>query len=559
VGVWSAAGLATNSSLARARPLAGRLSLGALGLTLVLLVSAAWGTGVFYLLARLGTGSPVGLASMDGVHVYVGLVGAVFVVAKVARVGLRYRVEGVPSVVPWHRWMSWSLLVLYGAVFVTGVLALLPIRGRVANDIVDLHLLTSVWALVPTTWHVWHYRARALPYLRRWTRRPAGWRFWSALVLVALPTPALVAGAAAVSLLPEVLGGASWSPAALRGSYLHRIATSDGALIAAGDALYTSRDGVVWERIDLPVGAAGPAPPAGAPAGGGHEHGQPAPAGSITALAVGGDGTIFVGSAQGLFRSPGLDGPLERVPFGGGAVSALCADPADAGSLWVASAGGPLVTADGGRTWSSAVAGLEQPGSVAAIACAGGNVFASDTLGVYRWDAGRGSWARSSRQLLVADLTTSPDGRELYAASPTAGIQALGLPDGRWTRLEDAAPIHNHGGHLHGQPSAVAPVDGRLYAAGTAEGVSASADGGRTWTQLGGGLGEVTPAQVIGFRGSLLAATSGGLYRFPLRTAPPASPGWWLALIAAALAIGLVAAALGAPGPAPRRSRIRRG
>ena len=555
MGVWSAAGLATSSSLARARPIAGRLSPGALGLSLVLLVSAAWGTGAFYLLARLGAGSPLGLATMDGIHVYVGLAGGVVVVAKVARVGLRYRVEGVPGVVPWQRWMSWSLLVLYGAVFLTGVLALLPISGRVASDLVDLHLLTSVWALVPTTWHVWHYRVRALPYLRRWSRRAAGRRFWTALALAALPTPALVVGGAAVSQLPEVLGGASWSPAALHGSYLDRVATTpDGALVAAGDALYTSRDGVVWERIDLPVGAA-PPPAAGAPAAGGHQHGQPAPAGNITALALAPDGAVFVGNARGLFRSAGLDGPLEQVPYGGGAVSALCAG---AGTLWVASAGGPLLSADGGRTWSSGVAGLEQPGAVSAISCAGGDVFASDALGVYRWDAGRAGWARSSRQPFVVSLTPSPDGRELYAASPTDGLQALALPGGRWTRLEDAAPIHNHGGHVHGQPSSVAPVDGRLYAAGTSEGVSASSDGGRTWTQLGGGLGTDTPAQVIGFRGGLLAATSGGLYGFPLRAAPPASPRWWLAVVAAALAAGLVAAAVGALGPGPRAVRRAR-
>src|SRR5437879_456011 len=106
-----------------------RVSVGALGLSLVLCVSVAWGTGVFYLVARLGLPSPVGLALIDGLHVYVGLVGAVFLVVKVLRVGLRYRVLGVPDVVPWQRWMSWSLFVLYAVIFVSGVLILLPIPG----------------------------------------------------------------------------------------------------------------------------------------------------------------------------------------------------------------------------------------------------------------------------------------------------------------------------------------------------------------------------------------------------------------------------------------------
>jgi hypothetical protein len=76
----------------------------------------------------------------------------------------------VPGVVPWQRWLSWSMLVLYTAVFLTGVLLLLPIRGQAYADLVQLHLLTSVWALPLTTWHAWHYRAGALPYLRRWAR-----------------------------------------------------------------------------------------------------------------------------------------------------------------------------------------------------------------------------------------------------------------------------------------------------------------------------------------------------------------------------------------------------
>jgi hypothetical protein len=67
---------AAQASVARAWPDRGQLSLGALGLGLVLLVSVAWGTGVFYLLARLGYGSPVRLASLDGIHVYVGVLGA---------------------------------------------------------------------------------------------------------------------------------------------------------------------------------------------------------------------------------------------------------------------------------------------------------------------------------------------------------------------------------------------------------------------------------------------------------------------------------------------------
>ena len=84
----------------------------------MLLVSVAWGTALFYLAARLGVDARVNLSWIDAAHVYVGLVGGVFIVAKISRVRFRYRVAGVAEVIPWQRWISWSLLVLYAAIFV---------------------------------------------------------------------------------------------------------------------------------------------------------------------------------------------------------------------------------------------------------------------------------------------------------------------------------------------------------------------------------------------------------------------------------------------------------
>ncbi|HXM54365.1 MAG TPA: hypothetical protein VOB72_03175 [Candidatus Dormibacteraeota bacterium] len=540
------------SSLARVRPIVGRLSLGALGLALVLLVSAAWGTGVFYLLARLGETSPIRLASLDGIHAYVGLAGGVFVVAKVARVGLRHRVEGVPNVVPWQRWLSWSMLVLYGAVFVTGVLALLPVPGRIASGVIEMHLLTSVWALLPTTWHVWHYRARARPYVRRWARRAAGRRFWAAAVVLVLPAPLLVADAPAVSELPSVLGGAAWSPVApLKGSYLDVVAEApDGrTLVAAGDALYVSHDGgVVWLRTDLPAGSAPAAasPPAEDHAG--HEHGAPAPANPITALAVG-PGPVFVGTSGGLYAAASLDAQLAPVPLPGSAgVRALAMDAADPQTLWLASTAGPLHSADGGRTWTRQAAGLAQPAGAAAVAYLGGDVYLSDGTGVFRWTGA--AWTRVSAAASIGELSAA--GGSLYAAGAGGDLQVLAA--GRWTDLGQPAPVHTHHGHVHGQPATVTVVDGRLYAAGTSNGVSASANGGRTWTQLGGGLGTTTPGQVVAYRDALWAAGSDGLYRFPLTFAPGPAAEWWLLVIGLAVVAGVVAVALGAP---ERARRIR--
>jgi hypothetical protein len=565
VGVRPAGLAATaQSTLARAWPVRGRLSLGALGLGLVLLVGVAWGTGLFYLLARLGTGSPVRLASLDGIHVYVGIVGGVFVLAKVTRVGLRHRVEGVPGVVPWQRWLSWSMLVLYAAVFLTGVLLLLPVRGRPYADLVQLHLLTSVWALPATTWHVWHYRARALPYLRRWARRLAGRRFWIGLALVLLPVPLLPADAPAVSQLPGVLGGSTWSPVdALQGSYLDAIEQApDGTLVAAGDALYLSRDGVVWLRVDVPAVAA-PVPgsgqlsasgqPTASNPHAGHQHGQAAPPNPITTLAVGAS-QVFVGTPQGLFVS-GFAGPMQQVAFPAGGVRGLALDPADPAVLWATSVSGPLASSDGGRSWSRQAAGLVRPADVSAIATLGQDLFVSDGTGVFRWQPGPRSWVRTSSMPSVALLSAVPATGRLYASSESTDLQVLA--GGRWTDLGLPAPIHVHHGHLHGQPATVTAIDGRLYAAGTPDGVSASDDGGWTWTQLGGGLGGTTPNQVIGRQGSLWAATADGLYQFPLAVSGAATPGWWIMVLALAIGLGLVALGVGALDS--RRSRARSG
>ena len=115
-------------------------------------------------LGALIAGTAVVLAPVAKAEtVTVGLVGAVFLLGKVLRVGLRSRVRGIPSLVRWHRWVSWSLLALYGAIFVSGVLVLLPIHGRLYGNLLELHLMTSVWAVPPTTWHVWHYRRLAAP------------------------------------------------------------------------------------------------------------------------------------------------------------------------------------------------------------------------------------------------------------------------------------------------------------------------------------------------------------------------------------------------------------
>lgn len=501
----------------------------------MLIVSVAWGTALFYLAARLGMDPRVRLSLIDAAHVYVGLLGGVFISAKVARVRFRYRVRGVPEVVAWQRWISWSLLVLYSAVFLSGVLALLPIHGQLYEDLLNFHLLSSVWAVAPTTWHVWHYRHRAAPYLTRILPRGRTLRYWAGLALAILPALVVTSNPRSLSQLPDVLGGSVWSQTALGGSYLDRIATGpDGSLLAAGDALYVSRDGTVWTQIDMPaavIPATGGAP---SPA---HQHG--APSGKNLALSLAATGSsIYVGANGGLYRSDSLVGPLVDTGFPGKNVSAIAIDPADSGSIWAASSSGLMHSSDGGSTWTGTGAGLAKPNAVSALAWISGRLYAGDSSGIFLLDPVPNTWKRISTQPSVVDVTASPDGSQIYATSTSRGVDVL--DGGTWHSTASLASPHQAhlGGGSHPEVLSLAPVDGRLYAVGTAFGVSASADGGRTWSQLGGGLGDVEAAQIVAYQNSLLAATSSGIFRFPLSSGTAASAVWWTLVIAAVVLCG---------------------
>jgi hypothetical protein len=533
--------------------LAERLSVGALGLSLAILVSVAWGTGLVYLASRLGLGSVLRPALIDGVHVYVGLVGGAFLAVKIARVGFRHRVPGVAGVVAWHRWISWSLLVLYTVVLASGVALLLPLPGQTYGTLVDLHLLASAWALLPTTWHVWHYRRRALPHLPfRGRSGGRARRYWLALGLALAPTVALVAAPRAISQLPQLQQGPGWTRAALAGHYLDVVTTTPdgGSLVAAGDALYVSRDGATFSRVVPPAidpYANGQLSPALDIADGHANHEAPPSASLIHALAVGGE-AVYVGTNVGLFGADRLGEPLRQLAFDRNAVFSLTIDPSDPSAIWAASASGPMFSGDGGGTWTRLADGLRHPTDLAALAYAGERIFASDRSGVYEWSAPARAWERRLAMSQVVALAPAPDGVQLYAFSPSEGVAVL--QDGAWRRLASPGPAHGHaqgnGGHAHLELGGITTLSGRIYVAGTADGVTASADGGQTWTQVAGGMSSAGPIQLAVFRDQLWAGTPSGLYRLPLGTDPAPTTAWWMLVVSAAVGLGLAMAVLGA-------------
>lgn len=534
------------------RGLAARLSLGALGVSLVLFIAVAWGTGLVYLLARAGLPAPVGLAVNGAIHLYVGLVSVVFFGAKVLRVGLRRRVPGVAATTLWQRWISLSLLILYSGIYLTGLLAVLPLGSRLHGLAVNGHLLTSVWALVPTTLHLLHHRLRSLPFLTNFRQRRAPRRLWAGLGIALLAGLGFALAPRAVEPLAAAGAGPAWSPSGLDGVYLDRVvATHDGRLLAAGDGLYLSVDGARWRHVDLPSGNADaerlidlgikptsntPPPVAGGVHGG---HANNVNVGVIQALAVSPTtGYVYLATADGMYYSPWPEGPYLALPFAGQDVRALALDPGSSYQVWATTASGPQLSIDGGHVWTPVVSGLSSAATATALAFFHGDAYVSEAGGVYRFDFPSVSWRRVFGADDVASLDPSADGRFLYASGLNGGLNRY---DGRgWTSL-DVGAAHNHRAAGHSHAHGITEAFGRLYATGTRDGVTASGDGGSTWTPLQTALpvDEVTGA--IPFRGRLVAITTNGLYSIPAVPVPPPGSAWWtLLLFAAAVAGGAV-------------------
>ncbi len=494
------------------RTLASRLSVGALGVALVVLVSIAWGTGLLYLVVRIGLPSPVRLVFVDGVHIYVGLASIAFFAAKISRVGFHQQVSGVPELVLWQRWVSWGLLVLYSAVYGTGLLLLPPWPRVLREGLVNAHLLTSVWAAVLTTWHVWHHRSRALPYLPGAGRRLPH-RFWVGMALVILPMAGILTSPPALSPLTQNGAGGAWTPAALRGIFLDRMAISpDGqTVVAGGVGLYASQlPGGGWRRIDFPSDLV---------------LGLALPRGPVAA---------YVGTGEGLYASARIDGPYNRLPFPSWGVHAIAVDPDNPNTIWASSRDGFWRSRDGGVHWISESVGISYPREAWAITYFGGTVFASDAFAVYRWDGS--VWVRSSDQGFVVSLDATPDDQRLFATSMGQGIRVF---DGQRWKESDSGLAAKHGGvraiHITSLSQA---VGGRAFAATMLDGVAVSTDGGRSWAPLGAGLPTGSVWRVLPMGARLLAATDHGLYEYRLVETRSAGVGWWTILIAAALLTG---------------------
>jgi hypothetical protein len=482
---------------------------------LVVLVVLAWLSAVPYLLVGTGVRSPLRLATADAVHLYVGSAMVVFLVAKVARVGVRTAVPGVADLALWQRWLSWALGVGYAAVIVTGGLALVPWSAPVRGDLADAHLIASVWMVVPTTWHVVHHRARAYHRLRRLNaRRWLGF----ALLLVPLGAAALVGRAAA---LPTQTGaGAAWTPAGPR-AFLDRLAlTPDrGHLVAGGAGLFVEQVGDGrWSRVG-PFSADDP----------------------VLGLELPSRGpfAVLAGAVDGLWGAPRLEGPYERLPVQATDVHAVAVDSVQTDTMWASSDQGMWRTTDGGRSWALLSTGLADPRTAWSLQWRGESLFGSDAQAVYRWSGDH--WSRSSNQYGVVMLDPGPDD-QLVASSMGDGI---GFYDGRsWRSTRGGLIVHNHSGGPRGVHvvSVSFGAGGHAYVGTMEDGVEASLDGGSTWSQSWPQLASDGVAwRVLPMGSDLVAATDHGLLTYRLPAAGGAVWWWWLAVIGGALVVASVA------------------
>src|SRR5437660_10571185 len=132
-----------------------RLSIGAVGHLLLVLLALAWTSALLYLVVRTRLSVAINLAIVDTVHIYVGVASMAFFAALLAT-GQLPRVDA-PGKPPW---ISGSLLILYLALYATGVILLVPLGAGISRSVVTVHSLAAVCSVPPSA--VSYSRARPI-------------------------------------------------------------------------------------------------------------------------------------------------------------------------------------------------------------------------------------------------------------------------------------------------------------------------------------------------------------------------------------------------------------
>ena len=340
---------------------------------------------------------------------------------------------------------------------------------------------------------------------RPYTGRPPGARWLPSRRAIALAAIACVAAAG------RCLGLGDWRPIGPDGGSVQALAfaPSDARVVYAGTA-----GAGVWRSSDggMSWGAANR----------GLEHASvlalvvdPRDAGHLYAGA--GDGRVFSSADGGRTWRPASGvagtGGLGALPAGV-AVNCLALDPSDSLVVYAATSGGLLRTGDGGSRWVA----IDPDGhprlslSVAVGPADGGSLWLGTDIGLLHSQDAGGSWQESGfegRSLSPATaIALDPsDPGVVFAASYCNWCGESAFPVYVLMRsLDGGATWSAFYQPAGGQPVVsigLEPRDPSRVYAGTPSGLSASGDGGTTWTSAGllaGGAMAVAPDPAVAGR-----------------------------------------------------------
>ncbi len=217
------------------------------------------------------------------------------------------------------------------------------------------------------------------------------------------------------------------------------------------------------------------------------------------------DGAIFASAISGLYRSTDMGSTWTYL----GPSAAASTSLVSVGSYLFAGGGWGLKrSADNGLTWKSVTQGL--PDTIAAyLGVASNTLFASqDYHGVYRSTDFGESWVSCTAP--IPDMrATALAGKDsvLFVGSWEMGVFRTDDFGKTWINVTGDLP---NPGVLHIRTIA---VSGDTVFLGTGNGVFASVDSGKHWTQLGARLSGVEIISFAASNGLLMAGTSGsGVY-----------------------------------------------
>jgi hypothetical protein len=204
--------------------------------------------------------------------------------------------------------------------------------------------------------------------------------------------------------------------------------------------------------------------------------------GSVAALAVGGrPAGLLAATPAGVLRAaPGEGWSGAAAPANAPLASALAVAPDDPAVLLAAGGAGVHRSADGGVSWRLALE-AEGAGAVAALSAAEALAGTAGD-GVFRTDDGGRTWQPANAGLLDLDVlalaVVAADGRDaLVLAGTASGLQASRNGGRSWLPVE--LPVADPAVGL-----LAAGGGGRVVVATEADGLLASADGGVSWTVL---------------------------------------------------------------------------